>query len=88
MSEFGEKEENIEKMKLSNEELDQELSLAEKKAAIRAAKKSYGRDWKKVLGIFKHIKVDRETMMDLHSMGIGGEELRNLNRPPSIRRYR
>ena len=88
MSEFGEKEEKIEKMKLSNEEADQELSLAEKKAAIRAAKKSYGRDWKKVLGIFKHIKVDRETMMDLHSMGVGGAELRELSKPRGLRRYR
>ena len=85
---FKDKEESIERLKLENEEQDQKVSLAQKKALEREARKKYGRDWNKVLGIFKHIKVDRETMMDLHSMGIGGEELRNLNRPPSIRRYR
>ena len=85
---FKEKEESIENLKLENEEASERVSLEQKKAAIKEAKRKYGRDWKKVLGIFKHIKVDKETMMDLHSMGIGGEELRNLNRPPSIRRYR
>jgi len=85
---FKEKEESIENLKLENEEASERVSLEQKKAAIKEAKRKYGRDWKKVLGIFKHIKVDRETMMDLHSMGIGGEELRNLNKPPSIRRYR
>ena len=85
---FKEKEESIENLKLENEEASERVSLEQKKAAIKEARRKYGRDWKKVLGIFKHIKVDRETMMDLHSMGIGGEELRNLNKPPSIRRYR
>ena len=85
---FKEKEESIENLKLENEEASERVSLEQKKAAIKEAKRRYGRDWKKVLGIFKHIKVDKETMMDLHSMGIGGDELRNLNRPPSIRRYR
>ena len=85
---FKEKEESIENLKLENEEASERVSLEQKKAAIKEAKRKYGRDWKKVLGIFKHIKVDKETMMDLHSMGIGGDELRNLNRPPSIRRYR
>jgi len=85
---FKDKEESIENLKLENEEASERVSLEQKKAAIKEAKRKYGRDWKKVLGIFKHIKVDKETMMDLHSMGIGGEELRNLNKPPSIRRYR
>jgi len=81
MSSFKEKEEKLEKLRLENEVADEEVSLAQKKAAIRAAKKQYGPDFKKVLGILKSVKVNSEALQDLHSMGVSGEKLRELTDP-------
>jgi len=73
---------------LESEELDQELSIAQKKAAISEAKKLYGKDWKRTIwGAVKSLRVDKETMQTLHGMGIGGgQELRDMNNPSRLRK--
>jgi hypothetical protein len=80
--EYKKKESILQSLKQENEVKDQEVSLEEKKAAIRRAKKENGRDWKKVLGM---IKVNKEVVQSLHSMGGGGgsegNRLRDLNDP-------
>jgi predicted phage-related endonuclease len=79
------KEEAVEKkislLEAENKELDQELTKEQKKAAIAEAKKLYGRDWKKILfGAVKSLKVDRETLQSLHSMGVN-TALKDYNDP-------
>jgi len=74
------KERKIEHLRLENEEADQRVSLAQKKAIIREAKRRYGPDWRKVLGLVKSIKPDIETVHELYGLGIG--DLRELTKPP------
>lgn len=82
-------EKRTEVLKARNEELDEKLTAAQRKAAIAEAKKTYGRDWKKMLfGAMKHLKVDKETLHTLHSMGAGGQELRDMSNPTFLRRYK
>ena len=86
VSELNEKDKRITLLEVEGEELTAELSVAEKKAAIREAKQRYGSDWKKMLlGAVKNIKVDTETMQTLHGMGVDGS-LRDYNDPSRIRR--
>lgn len=73
------RERSIEKLKLLNEEEDQKLSLAQKKALEHEARKKYGRDWKKILGYVKALKPDPEVIHDLYGVGLG--HLRDLNDP-------
>lgn len=82
------KERNIEKLRLSNEEEDQKLALEQKKALARKAKKEYGRDWRKVLGLVKSLKANTETIHDLYGCDLG--RLREAGKPPTGRtsRYR
>lgn len=81
------KEKSIERLKLQNEEEDQKVSLAQKKALEREAKAKYGRDWKKVLGYAgkaaRSIRVNKEAMHDLYGMGLG--DLKEASRPPRMR---
>jgi len=81
-------EQNLEKhisiSELEDEELSVELSKAQKRAAIRQAKREYGPDWKQQLkdGIRKGIRVNREGLI-LHSTN---PNLRSYNDPRSMRR--
>ena len=85
---FRAKEENIEKLRVDNEEAEQQKELAEKKALIREAKERYGSKWKKVLGLAGKLKISRETLTDLHGMGMGGSPLRELSDPRSWNRHK
>lgn len=73
-------EEKISNLKWKNELADQELSLEQKRAMIREAKSRYGRDWKKILGVSGNIRINRDVLQNLHSMGVCGEEVRELTR--------
>jgi len=74
-------ERNISVLEAKNQEMDQKVSLAEKERALAEAKKAYGKDWKKVLfGALGHLKINRETLQTLHSMG-SNEKLKDLNDP-------
>lgn len=74
-------EKRISLLEAKNEEMAQEVSIAEKKKAIKEMEASYGRDWKKTLwGAFKSLRINKETMQTLHSMG-SNERLRDLNDP-------
>jgi len=86
MDTIKESERRAEEMRAENEALDEELSRAEKKKAIREAKEFYGNDLKKMVkgavGGISKLRVKAETMQNLHSLGFGtGAELRNLNNP-------
>ncbi len=81
MPNFKEREERLEGLRLDNEVADEEMSLAQKKAAIRAAKKQYGPDWKKVVGAVRSVKVNSEAIQNLHSLGVTNSDLRSMNNP-------
>lgn len=84
-----EREKHISMMEVEDEELGREVSVEEKKAAIRAAKRAYGHDWKKMLfGAAKSLKVNRETLQTLHGMGFGGSSLKRYNDPRMFSRKR
>jgi hypothetical protein len=78
---FSKREKEIELRKLDVELEQQKLDLAQKKALEHEAKEKYGSGWKKVLGIAKNFKPNSETLQDLYSLGISGEEMRSLTRP-------
>lgn len=81
------REKRAEMLRAQGEELDQELSVAEKKAAIREAKRRYGKDWKQILfGTMKSVRLNKETLHTLHSMGGDNPELRRLTLPRRIGR--
>lgn len=87
--EVKEAEKRAEILKAKNAALDQEVSEAEKKARIAELKRQYGKDWKKMLGgAFKRIKVDKETMLDMHSLGGNNQTLRDMSNPALLRRYK
>lgn len=75
-----EMERTLEKRKVEDEIVTEDLSIAQKKAAIKEAKSRYGRDWKKILGFAKGIKPDMEVVHTLYGMGMGSD-LRDLNDP-------
>jgi len=80
------KEKHISLLEQEGEELDKELTVAQKKAAIKELKKTYGRDWKKILfGAAKSLKVDREALQTLHGLGVDST-LREMNDPRTFRR--
>lgn len=77
-------EKRISKSELQEEELDHELSRAEKKATIRALKKQYGHDWKQMAkDALGSLKINRENMQTLHGTGA---DLRSYNDPRMFRR--
>lgn len=87
---MDEKEKELEKRisfkELESEELDKELSVAQKKAAISEAKRIYGKDWKQILfGAVKSLRVNRETLHTLHGMGVDSS-LKDYNDPRTFRR--
>ena len=89
--EIRDKERHTEFLKAANEEKAEEVSLAEKRALIKRLKREEGPDWKHTLlgaakDAVKSIKVNKETMHTLHSMGGSGQELRNLSNPAFLRR--
>ena len=89
MNEIRAVEKQTEFLKVKNEEKEQEVSLAEKRALIKKLKKENGTDWKGVLlGAVKSLKVDKETLHTLHSMGGSSQELRNLSNPQFLRRQK
>lgn len=83
------KDRKLERLKIENEIEGERVSIAQKKALEREARQKYGRDWKKILGIVRSIKINPEALQTLHSMGVSGEELRDLSRPGGKRsRYK
>ena len=81
-----EQEKKISMLELEDEELDKELSVTQKKAAIAEAKKLYGKDWKKVLfGALKSLRINKETLQTLHGLGVDSS-LREYNDPRALSR--
>ena len=88
--ELAGKEKVLERLKVDDEIESEKLSISQKKALEHEAKQKYGRDWKKVLGfVGKSIRINKETLQTLHGLGVGHEsELRDLNRPGGLRRFK
>lgn len=84
--ELAAKEKVLELLKVEDDITGERVSIEEKKAAIKEAKRRYGRDWKKVLGLVGKLRVNTEVMQDLHGMGVGGKELREMSKPKGIGR--
>lgn len=85
---YKDKEKKIALGELELEELDQEVTKAQKKAAIAEAERTYGKDWKKTLwGALRSVKINRETLHTLHGLGTGSG-MRDLNDPRHFRDMR
>lgn len=80
---LDEKEQELEEMRLKNQIQDQRTSMAEKKAMERRMKKLEGRDWKRVLGLIKGLKPDREVLQDFYGVN---PALREGHNPRGFRR--
>jgi len=75
------KEKALAEGELEVEKLDQEVTIAQKKAAIAEAERTYGKDWKKTLwGALKSVRINKETLHTLHGLGVGSG-MRDLNDP-------
>ena len=79
------KERKLEGLRIDNEIAEERAGIAEKKAIERDMKKKYGPDWKKILGIVRGIKPNREAIQDLYTLN---PELRDLNKPGGGKRLR
>ena len=93
MDEIRDTERKTEVLRAKSEQLEQEVSIAEKKRMIAEAKRQYGPDWKKVVGdaakfVGKNMKIDKEAIQTLHSLGVGGNDLRNLSNPAMLKKYK
>lgn len=85
MDGIKESERRAEELRARNEEMSEEVSLEEKKRMIREAKAAYGSDWKKMVGGavkgLGKLRVNAESLQNLHSLGMGGSEMRRMNDP-------
>jgi hypothetical protein len=77
-----EKEEKLAELEMEDEIEAKRVSISQKKALEKEAKRRYGRDWKKVLGLVKSLKPDQEVIQTLYGVGVGLDNLREMNRPP------
>ena len=84
MSDLGKREEELAKLEVQDEIEDRKVSISQKKALEREARQKYGRNWKSILGLTKHLKVDEELIHTMYGCGLG--DLRELSKPSSIRR--
>jgi hypothetical protein len=77
-------EKHISLLEAENEELEKEVSKEEKKKALHEIRSSYGKDWKKTIwGAVKSLKINKENLQTLHSLG-SNPELKSLNDPRSF----
>lgn len=79
------KERELDKLAVEDEIATKRVSLAQKRALEKSARAQYGRDWKKVLGLVGKVKVNKDTMQTMHGLGLGGDELREMSKPPKMR---
>ena len=72
-------EQELEHLKIKKEIAGQKSEIAEKKAQEKEARRQYGPNWRKILGIVKtSVRPNREAIQDLYAIN---PELRDLNRP-------
>ena len=80
------KEKKLERLALDERIAEKQQSIAEKKRVEKQMKRGEGKDWKKVLGVVKHIRPNREAIQDLYTLGGGSESLREMGSPKRLRR--
>jgi hypothetical protein len=64
-------EKKTENLRLRNEETQQELELAQKRALISKAKQEYGIHWKKIIGMAKGLHPNQEAIHTMYGVGLG-----------------
>ena len=74
------KEKELAKLEIEEEIAGKKRAIAEQRAIEKKMKKSEGRDWKKILGIVRGLKPDREVLQDLYTVGGDLKEYSNPNR--------
>lgn len=80
MDKIRDSEKRTEELKVEAEELDQELTVAQKKRLIKDLKRSYGPDWKSVWNTIKSMKFNYKTANKLYLGGSDSQErLRQLS---------
>jgi len=79
------KEKLLEELEVEEEISQKRMTIAQRKALEREARRTHGRDWKKVLGItwkaIRGLKPDMETTQTLYGVGLGGKVLREQGDP-------
>ena len=77
------KEKILERLEFDEKIAGKEKTIAEQKRLTKQMKKGEGRDWKKILGVVKGLKPDKEAIQDLYT--IGGD-LKEMSNPKRLRR--
>jgi len=81
------KEQQLEELGYDEAIAEKRRSISEKKKMEKAYKKTEGRDWKKVMGVVKGLRPNKEAIHDLYGMGGGNEDsLREMSNPSRLRR--
>lgn len=90
MDSVKDSEKRTEEVRAENEALAAVRDKEDLKKQIREAKRMYGPEWKKMIGGavkgLGKLRVKGETLQSLHSLGIGGREMRNYNDPAYLAR--
>ncbi len=79
---FRDKEKALELAKIDSQIQKERTSRAEAKRLEKEARKAYGRDWKKILGMAGNL-MDPETKHSLYSIN---PQLREFSKPNNLRR--
>ena len=70
------KEDELERLEIDDRIAERRRSIAERKALERQAKRQYGSNWRKVVGLVGKIKPDEEVIQTLYSVNPGLGEAR------------
>lgn len=80
-----EKEQELAELDVDNEIAGKRAEIAEKKKLEREMKKKYGPDWRKILGIVRGIKPNKEVIEDLYIASGSTDRMRDMSRPDKVR---
>jgi len=80
-----EKEQELAELEVDNEIAGKRAEIETKKKLEREMKKKYGPDWRKILGIVRGIKPNREVIEDLYIASGKTEKLKDMSRPDKVR---
>lgn len=67
MNKKGKKERELELLELDDQIASKKYSIAEKKRMEKEARRQYGRNWRKVLGVIGDIRVNPTAIQTLYS---------------------
>ena len=81
--EISDKERDLEVARLDREIAQERVSASEARMLERLMRKRYGPNWRRILGVVGKLGPNSETVHNLYTVN---PELRELAKPPSVRR--